>query len=223
MASVWDYDLVLMMVSIVNAAMNRYRAGKGKKPDRVVRPRIADIIRYCHRGRGGRQHSELVEACRRLNTTNISMFRTVKTKRGRVVRVSKGEPLISRYEIIENCAGIPESIEMELNTWMYREITEGVTPEVLTVHPNYFLIDGGIARFVYRLARQKAGTGHATWLFSTVYRYSGSAGRFKEFCRVLRRLILADDLPDYRLSEGKGRQGPLLTMTFRGKANSGCE
>ena len=56
------------------------------------------------------------------------------------------------------------------------------------------------------------------------YRHSGSAGTLKEFCRALRRLIAADDLPDYRLSEGKGRQGPVLTMTFRGeKTSSGCE
>ena len=31
-------------------------------------------------------------------------------------------------------------IEIELADWMYREITEGKNPDVLTVHPDYFLI-----------------------------------------------------------------------------------
>lgn len=32
MASAWDYDIVLMMVSHLTEAMNRYREGKGGKP-----------------------------------------------------------------------------------------------------------------------------------------------------------------------------------------------
>ena len=38
MASVWDYDLVLMAVSHLTESMNRYREGKGDKPGRVFRP-----------------------------------------------------------------------------------------------------------------------------------------------------------------------------------------
>ena len=55
MASVWDYDLVLMMVSHMTEAMNRYREGKGEKPGRVYRPHISDILKFCRRVDGGRQ------------------------------------------------------------------------------------------------------------------------------------------------------------------------
>lgn len=40
------------------------------------------------------------------------------------------------------------SVEIEAPKWLYREITEGKRPDVLTVHPDYFLIDPGIGRFV---------------------------------------------------------------------------
>ena len=32
MALVWDYDLVLMGISHITEAMNRYRAGRGESP-----------------------------------------------------------------------------------------------------------------------------------------------------------------------------------------------
>jgi len=50
MASVWDYDMVIMMVSHMTEAMNRYRDGQGDKPGRVWRPHMSDILKFCRRG-----------------------------------------------------------------------------------------------------------------------------------------------------------------------------
>jgi hypothetical protein len=147
MASVWDYDLVLMAVSHLTEAMNRYREGKGEKPGRVFRPHVADVLKFCRRADGGKQADDLVETCIRLNTTHVAVQRTRKAKNGRTVTVSEGEALISRYKVIKSESGKPEYIEIELADWMYREITEGKNPDVLTVHPDYFLIDPGIGRF----------------------------------------------------------------------------
>lgn len=215
MASVWDYDLVLMAVSHLTEAMNRYREGKGDKPGRVFRPHVADVLKFCRRADGGKQKDDLVETCIRLNTTHVAMQRTRKAKNGRMVTVSEGEALISRYKIIKSESGRPEYIEIELADWMYREVTEGKNPDVLTVHPDYFLIDPGIGRFLYRLARRAAGKGEAKWSFKTIYERSGSAGTFKEFCRILRRIIAANDLPEYALQEQEGQSGAQLLMTHR--------
>ncbi len=215
MASVWDYDLVLMAVSHLTEAMNRYREGKGEKPGRVFRPHVADVLKFCRRADGGKQKDDLVETCIRLNTTHVAVQRTRKAKNGRTVTVSEGEALISRYKVIKSESGKPEYIEIELADWMFREITEGKNPDVLTVHPDYFLIDPGIGRFVYRLARRAAGKGQAKWAFQTIYERSGSAGTFKEFCRILRKIIEANDLPEYRLTEEPGQAGPLLVMSRR--------
>lgn len=220
MASVWDYDLVLMAVSHLTESMNRYREGKGAKPGRVFRPHVADVLKFCRRADGGKQKDDLVETCIRLNTTHVAVQRTRKAKNGRTVTVSEGEALISRYKVIKSKSGKPEYIEIELADWMYREITEGKNPDVLTVHPDYFLIDPGIGRFVYRLARRAAGKGAAKWSFQTIYERSGSTGTFKEFCRILRNIIQANDLPEYELREEAGQVGPLLVMTHRDHADA---
>ncbi|MFM9662666.1 replication initiator protein A, partial [Streptomyces scabiei] len=105
MASVWDYDLVLMAVSHLTESMNRYREGKGDKPGRVFRPHVADVLKFCRRADGGKQKDDLVETCIRLNTTHVAMQRTKKAKNGRLVTVSEGEALISRYKIVKSETG----------------------------------------------------------------------------------------------------------------------
>ena len=84
------------------------------------------------------------------------------------------------------------------------------------MHPDYFLIEHGIGRFVYRLARRTAGKTTATWSFRKIYERSGSTGTFKEFCRRLRVVIELDDFPEYTLSEEKGQIGALLVMAYQG-------
>ncbi len=66
MASVWDYDIVLMMVSHLTEAMNRYREGKGGKPGRVFRLHVSDILRFARRGNGSSQVKGVEAALDRL-------------------------------------------------------------------------------------------------------------------------------------------------------------
>ena len=217
MASVWDYDLVLMAVSHLTEAMNRYREGKGDKPGRVFHPHVADILKFCRRSDGGRQKDDLVDALIRLNTTHVAVERVRKSRNGHAETVSEGESLISRYKVIASAAtGKPESVEIELPDWLYKEVVEAKNPDVLTVHPDFFLIEPGIGRFIYRLARRAAGKGQAKWSFQTVYERSGSTGTPKKFTFTVRKLIEANDLPEYDLAEEPGQGGPLLVMTYRG-------
>ena len=222
MASVWDYDLVLMAVSHLTEAMNRYRDGRGEKPGRVFRPHVGDVLKFLRRAYGGKQKDDLVETCLRLNTTHVAVRRTEKGKNGRTITVNEGEPLISRYKVIENRSGKPEFIEIEVAQWMYQEITGGKKPDVLALHPDFFLIGTGIGRFVYRLARRAAGKTEARWSFQTIYERSGSAGTFKEFCRILRGIVEANDLPEYTLTMEAGQSGPQLAMAHRRRMVDGA-
>lgn len=216
MASVWDYDIVLMLVSHLTEAMNRYRDGKGTKPSRVFRPRIADILKFCHRSNGSRQFAEIEAALDRLQGTIIKSVRETSCSDGRVLRTVESEGLISSYAVVSRTdTGRVACVEIEAPNWIYREITTGKRPDVLTVAPAYFLISTGIGRFVYRLARQAAGKGQARWSFQTIYERSGSASSLKEFSRILRKIIAANDLPDYVLREEVGQRGPQLIMLHR--------
>ena len=89
MATVWDYDIVLMMVSHLTRAMDRYRDGAGEKPGKTFRPHASEILRFIRRADGRRQAQEIVAALDRLLTTRI-----------KAVRTNEAEGLISRYHVL---------------------------------------------------------------------------------------------------------------------------
>ena len=216
MASVWDYDIVLMAISHLTDAMNLYEQGRGEKPSRFFRPHVSEILKFCRRSDGGRQYEEIEGALKRLSTTFVEVVTTTQTKGKRALRTAKGVGLINSYETVSYADnGRLTSVSIEIPQWLYTEVVEVKTPAVLTVHPDYFLIEPGIGRFLYRLARRAAGKARAKWTFKLIYERSGSVGTFKEFCRILRRLIAANDLPEYTLAELLGKSGPLLAITNR--------
>ncbi|TXI29179.1 MAG: hypothetical protein E6Q69_15305 [Aquipseudomonas alcaligenes] len=138
-----------------------------------------------------------------------------------ITREVKSESLISGYRVLsETVAGRVDRVEIEAPNWVYKEVIDSHGSAVLTVSQDYFLIDSAIARFIYRLARRAAGSGGAKWGFKTIYERSGVTS-FKEFCRILRRLIKSDSLPEYHLCEEAGLSGPQLIMTRR-STEHGC-
>ncbi len=216
MASVWDYDIVLMAISHLTDAMNLYRQGRGEKPSRIFRPHVSEILKFCRRSDGGRQYEEIEGALKRLSTTFVEVVTTTQAKGKRALRTAKGVGLINGYETVSYADnGRLTSVSIEVPQWLYNEVVEVKSPAVLTVHPEYFLIEPGIGRFLYRLARRAAGKARARWTFKLIYERSGSVGTFKEFCRILRKLIASNDLPEYTLAEVLGKSGPLLVMTHR--------
>lgn len=172
---------------------------------------------FCRKGDGGKQSDDVEAALDRLKGTTIKNVRERPSPNGqRIMREVEAEGLISSYKVVSRTDnGKIAAVEIEAPQWLHREITEGKRPDVLTVHPDYFLIDPGIGRFVYRLARRAAGKGQAKWAFKTLYERSGSTGAFKKFSFTLRKLIEANDIPEYVLTEESGQMGPLLVMRHR--------
>lgn len=216
MASVWDYDIVLLAISHLTESMNLYKQGRGEKPSRFFRPDVSEILKFCRRSDGGRQYEEIEGALKRLSTTFVEVVTTTQAKGKRALRTAKGVGLISSYETVSYADnGRLTSVSIEVPQWLYTEVVEVKTPAVLTVHPEYFLIDSGIGRFLYRLARRAAGKARAKWTFNLIYERSGSGGTFKKFTFILRKLIASNDLPEYTLTELSGKAGPLLVITHR--------
>ena len=217
MASIWDYDIVLMLISHLTESMNLFNAGRGAMPSKRFVPHASDIAKFCRRGDGGRQADELEAALDRLVGTTIKSVRETPSRNGkRLVRETEAESLIGPYRVVSRTdTGKVARLEIEAPNWIYREVTSGERPDVLTVHPDYFLIEPGLGRFLYRLARRAAGKGNAKWSFKTIYDRSGSTGTFKEFCRMMRRLITSNELPEYDLYEEPGQSGPQLLIKHR--------
>lgn len=215
MATVWDYDIVLMAVSHITEAMNRYRAGKGPKPGPYFRPRVADVLKFCKRGDGGKQREQISDALDRLASTYVRIQRTRKFK-NKLITFKTGENLIAKHTLVANSeTGKVEFIEIKIADSMYGEISKEKGLDVLRINPDYFFIKKGVGRFIYRLARQAAGKGTATWGFRTLYERSCSTSPFSEFSRILREVINESYFPDYWLRKINGQMGEMLEMTYK--------
>ncbi|WP_255448531.1 replication initiator protein A [Telmatospirillum sp. J64-1] len=213
MATVYDYDIVLMMISHLADAMRRYRAGLGEMPSAKFRPHSAEIFKFCRMPFGGRQYEALEQALDRLQGTYIKISVNDRRKAGRRAGYF---PLIAGATVATRTdTGRVGSLEITIPDWIYQGVTGHQKPEILTVNADYFLIRKGLARFIYRLARKAAGTGEAAYSFETVHARCGTTRQLKKFAHELRQLIAANDLPDYELAEGNGKDGPLLLITSR--------
>lgn len=211
MATVWDYDIVLMMVSHLTDAMNRYRKGKGEKPGEWFRANLNDILKFTRRGDGSRQAVEVEAALDRLLTTTLKIVR----EKGKNRR-AEAEGLIAKYRVVSRTdTDKINSVEIKAPEWLYNEVINLKVPLVLAVHPDYFLIKSGIARFIYRQARRAAGKKTWTSSFQLLYERSGSLGTQKKFFQNLRCIVRSDNLPEYALTEEEGKSGPLLVMRYR--------
>ena len=224
MASVWDYDIVLMLISHLTEAMNLYKNGRGAMPSRIFTLHVSDILKFCRRGDGGKQAKGIESALNRLKGTTIKSVRQRASRTSKdITREVKSESLIGGYVVIsKTISGRVDRVEIEAPIWIYRGVIDSQGAAVLTVSQDYFLIKSAIGRFIYRLARRAAGNTHAKWGFKTIYERTGLTC-FKEFCRILRRLIKSDRLPDYHLHEESGRSGPQLIMTRRCTSRGVCD
>jgi plasmid replication initiation protein len=216
MATIWDYDLVLMMVSHLADATRRHRAGRGPKPTNRFRPHAVEILKFCRLPDGGQQYENLAHTLDRLQGTFIKITHTQSSTRKRRTGYF---PLIAGADVVSRTdSGKVGQVEIVIPDWIFDGVCNHKTPEVLTVDPDYLLIRGGLARFVYRLARKAAGKSSARYSFRTIHQRSGSTREFKKFAHDLRELVKANDLPGYALDEDKGADGPMLLMSRRDQA-----
>ena len=83
---------------------------------------------------------------------------------------------------------------------------------VLTIHQDYFVLKGGIERWLYRVARKHAGSQDGGWRFTMkqLHEKSGSMSRLANFACDIRKAVSANALPEYGLEiiqESRGRGG----------------
>jgi plasmid replication initiation protein len=85
------------------------------------------------------------------------------------------------------------------------------------VKNHYFLLTGGIERWLYRVARKHAGSQVTGWSFSMrqLFEKSGSAARFSDFAIDIRRVVAANQLPEYELSIDRNGEGEEIVRFIR--------
>jgi plasmid replication initiation protein len=189
MPTIWDKDILIYCCSQLIEGIKQ-----GREPKQIVRLTAYDLLVCTNRSTGQRGYNLLKQAFQRLQGVSIT---TNITTGG--VRVNKGFGLIEWWEIIEKSPinSRMVRVEVKLSDWLYRAVTN---LEVLTLHRDYFRLDGGIERRLYELCRKHCGT-QPTWSIGLelLYKKSGSKEPLRNFRIAIRKLTESNHLPDYRL------------------------
>lgn len=192
-ASVWDRDVLVYAASKVNERLER-----GEKVSRTVQFVAHDFLKVTHRGTNRGSYELLKDALFRLRSTTVE---TTITSGGQ--RNHRGFGWIDTFEIIEDerpdGSRRMRAVEITLSDWMYRALTK--ERRVLSISPQYFELEGGLERRLYQLARKHVGR-QRQWKIGLplLAQKVGSAQELRFFKRDLKRIIEADNIPDYRFA-----------------------
>jgi plasmid replication initiation protein len=176
-----------------------------------------DLLRAIKRDTSGRAYQELQAALQRLQTTSISTSIRAPKRRSKA-----GFNWLDKWTLeVDPDTDQPRGMTITLSDWVY----EGIMAErsLLTMHPDYFLLSGGLERALYRIARKHAGNQRGGWTcrVEVLRDKTGSDSKPKEFNRMLRKIIEANQLPDYVLEMATTTDGsPAVLFRLRGEAEA---
>ncbi|MGR3573096.1 replication initiator protein A [Brevirhabdus sp.] len=201
LATIHDKDILIFCISQLMAALNA-----GREIGRVVTLRAHDLLVATNRETSGDGYKRLRDAFERLAGTRIT---TNMTTGG--LETTRGFGLIEGWEIVRKSrGGRMVSVSVTLSEWLFRAV---LSKSVLTLSRDYFRLRRPLERRLYELARKHCGR-QPEWRVSvdTLLKKSGSASPRRVFRKMLRDMIEADHLPDYRMAE---LEGDLIRFTLR--------
>ena len=201
LATIHDKDVLIYAISQLMAAVNA-----GRPVSRVLQLKAHDLLIATNRETSGDAYRRLKDAFERLAGTRI----TTNIITGDV-EITSGFGLIETWEIVRKTrGGRMVSVTVTLSDWLFRAV---MAKSVLTLSRDYFRLRRPLERRLYELARKHCGR-QPEWRVSvdTLLKKSGSASPRRVFRAMLREIIVADTLPDYRLEE---EPGDILRVTQR--------
>ena len=213
MATIWDADILIWAAS----TLNRMREQGVNDLPRTLKTTSYDLLRAIKRDTSGRAYQELQAALQRLQTTSISTSIRAPKR-----RTKAGFNWLDKWTLeVDPDTDQPRGMTITLSDWVY----EGIMGErsLLTMHQDYFLLTGGLERALYRIARKHAGNQKGGWTcrVEVLRDKTGSDSKPKEFNRMLRKVVEADQLPDYAMHMAATVDGsPAVLFRLRGEAEA---
>lgn len=189
-----DKDLLIYAVSQLTAGLNK---GRPDANNRVVRFKIYDYLKALGKSIGGSQYEIIGEQLERLSGSRY--LTNVKTES---TREKKSFGLIESYTVLERAGagdkGVVLAVEITLSEWMFNSIQER---RILTISPEYFRLKKPTERKLYEIVRRWCGekSSHRVELEKIHQKMVPNLAN-KEFRRVIRDIVKAGNIPDYKLS-----------------------
>ena len=206
LATIWDADILIWASTQLTEAMDR-----GTAPNRVIHFHPHQLLKSIRRETGGEHYRRLRAALERLTHTAV---RTNIRAEGRK-KAASFHWLESWTEVIDETTGETNGMTLTLPDWFFQGVI--MKGGVLTIHEDYFLLTGGIERWLYRVARKHAGHQEIGWQFTMrqLYEKSGASSRFSDFALDVRRVIEENSLPEYILNLRKNEEGDEIVGFLR--------
>ena len=205
-ATIWDADILIWAATQITEALDR-----DGKASRTIHFHPYQLLKGIRRQHGGDQYRKLLDALRRLRTTNVET--NIRPMWGGMKRGSFG--WIDQWTAEESQDGLPVAMSITVSEWLY----EGIIEEggILGIHEDYFLLSGGIERWLYRVARKHGGKQDNGYHFTMrqLYEKSGSTARFSDFALDVRKVAKANALPEYSLRIAKNGEGEEVAHMIR--------
>ena len=191
MATIWDADILIWASTQVTEQIDR-----GGTPSRKIHFHPYNMLNSIRRSTGGKDYVRLRAALQRLTHTAVQTNIRAEGKKN----FSSFHWLEGWTETIDEKTGEPTGMTLTLPDWLFTGITE--QGGVLTIHEDYFVLTGGIERWLYRVARKHAGSQQMGWSFTMkqLYEKSGSAARVSDFAIDIRKAVELNQIPEYEMS-----------------------
>jgi plasmid replication initiation protein len=192
-ATIFDADILIFCISQLMAALNA-----GRPTSRVLTLTAHDLLLATGRETSGDGYQRLREAFERLAGTRITTNIVTGDR-----EATTGFGLIEAWQIVRHTkAGRMVSVSVTLSDWLYRAV---LSKSVLTLSRAYFTLRKPLERRLYEIARKHCGR-QPEWRVSleVLLKKSGSTSPRRVFRAMLREIIKADGLPDYRIEEEPG-------------------
>ncbi len=197
-ATIWDADILIWASTQVTEALDR-----GLTPNRTIHFYPHNLLKSIRRPTGGEHYMRLRAALDRLTHTAVRTNIRAEGKK----KAASFHWLESWTEVTDEKTGETTGMTLTLPDWLFQGIA--MKGGVLTIHEDYFLLTGGIERWLYRVARKHAGQQETGWQFTMrqLYEKSGSTARFSDFAIDVRKVVEIDSLPEYTSNIHKNEEG----------------
>jgi len=185
-ANIFDWDLIIWLLSQIRNGKDR-----GEQVSRKVRFSRWAYLKDARRHTGGDEYRRLEASITRLKNTTVKT--TIRAKGRKLIMFN----WIEYAEIERDEKGRFRDATVVLPEWLFDAVCNHKL--VLTLHRDYFLLTGGIERWLYRIIRKGAGS-QATgwkWKMRTLFERSGTTRPYKYFMNDLRKIIKRGTLLDY--------------------------
>ncbi len=206
MATIWDADILIWCISQVMG--QRDRGVNDIRP--IVHTTPYELLKGIARGTTGQDYIELMNAIRRLRTTEVET--NIRSGRRRYTAFHYLGDIDGEGEGVEDPTQL-KSLSLRIPDWLLDGIMNG---DVLTLDREYFLMTGGLERAIYRIARKHAGNQPKGWTvkIDTLHLKTGSESPPKKFAFRVREMCKNEGDPDKQLP----RYRMTLTTTQDGAA-----